>query len=72
MEIIAVQSSYLITLGTCKDDTVFDPYMGSGTTGIACVDMEREFVGIEKVKEFFEIADTRIKNRRREYEKRLF
>lgn len=40
--------------------TVFDPYMGSGTTGVACVNMGKKFIGIEREPRYFEIACTRI------------
>lgn len=39
---------------------VLDPFMGSGTTGMACVNTKRDFIGIEKEKEYFEIAKKRI------------
>jgi len=40
--------------------TVLDPFMGSGTTGIACIHTDRDFIGIEIEEEYFEIADARI------------
>lgn len=40
---------------------VLDPYMGSGTTGIACIRTGRRFIGIEKSPEYFQIAVERIK-----------
>ena len=43
-------------------DTVLDPFMGSGTTGIACKDTNRNFIGIEISNEYFEIAKARIEN----------
>ena len=43
------------------DGIVLDPYMGSGTTGIACVKTGRHFIGIEKDKEYFDIARERIR-----------
>jgi len=43
-----------------KGDTVFDPFMGSGTTGKMAVLNGRNFIGIEVVKEYFEIAQKRI------------
>jgi len=43
-----------------EGDTVFDPFMGSGTTGKMAVLNGREFIGIEKVDEYFNIAQTRI------------
>lgn len=39
---------------------IVDPYMGSGTVGIACVDMGIEYIGIEKMKRNFDIACERI------------
>jgi DNA modification methylase len=41
-------------------DTILDPFMGSGTTGIACVNTNRNFIGIEKDENYFEIAKNRI------------
>lgn len=40
--------------------TILDPFMGSGTTGVACVKMGRSFIGIEREPEYFEIACRRI------------
>jgi site-specific DNA-methyltransferase (adenine-specific) len=40
---------------------VADPYMGSGTTGVACMNLGRRFIGIEKEPKYFEIACERIK-----------
>ena len=44
------------------DDIILDPFMGSGTTGVACVNTNRNFIGIEKVGKYFEIAEKRIKD----------
>lgn len=41
-------------------DTVFDPMMGSGTTGLACKNLNRNFIGIEKELNYYEIAKQRI------------
>ena len=41
--------------------TVLDPFMGSGSTGCAAKDEGFEFIGIEKEKEYFDIAEARIK-----------
>ena len=41
-------------------DTVFDPFMGSGTTGVAAKELGRNFIGIEKVEKYYEIASERI------------
>ena len=54
--------SYLVTLGSRKDDVVLDPFMGSGTTPISCVTLDRKYLGIEKEKEYFEIAESRVEN----------
>ena len=43
-----------------EGDTVLDPFMGSGTTGIACKNLNRNFIGIEKVGKYFEIAKARV------------
>ena len=51
---------YLCRLITPKGGTVLDPFMGSGSTGIAAEDEGFEFIGIEKEKEYFEIAERRI------------
>jgi len=51
---------YLIKTYTNEGDTVLDFCMGSGTTGVACRNLNRNFIGIEKVPEYFEIAKARI------------
>ena len=57
---------YLIKTYTNEDDTVLDNCMGSGTTAIACLNTERNFIGFELNKEYFEIAQNRIKERQNE------
>lgn len=52
---------YLILQYTKEGDVIFDPFMGSGTTGLACRNLGRNFIGIEKDKKFFEIAKDRLK-----------
>jgi DNA modification methylase len=54
--------SILIGALSTSDDIVLDPYMGSGTTGVACIKLGRRFIGIEKELEYFNIAVDRIKN----------
>ena len=51
---------YLIKTYTNEGDTVLDFAMGSGTTGVACKNLNREFIGIEKDLEYFKIAGYRI------------
>lgn len=43
-----------------KGDTVLDPFMGSGTTGVACLNTNRNFIGIEKNLSYFNLATDRI------------
>ena len=52
--------SYLVVLGSRKGDVVMDPFSGSGTTGIACVFSERNYILIEREKEYFKILEARI------------
>lgn len=51
---------YLIEMVTPKNGTVLEPFMGSGTTGIAAVNLNRNFIGIELDAGYFEIAKKRI------------
>ena len=50
----------LIENSSNENDTVLDPFMGCGSTGIACLNTNRNFVGIELDKNYFEIAQNRI------------
>ena len=52
---------YLIKTYTNEGDTVLDNTMGSGTTGVACVNTGRKFIGMESDPEYFTIAEDRIK-----------
>lgn len=51
---------YLIKLVTPKDGVVLEPFMGSGSTGIAAKNLGMSFIGIEKEQEYFDIAKQRI------------
>lgn len=51
---------YLIRTYTNEGDTVLDNCMGSGTTGVACVNTGRNFIGIERDEKYFAIAQARI------------
>lgn len=53
---------YLIKTYTNENEVVLDNVMGSGTTGIACLNTNRFFIGIEKDDEYFDLAKTRIEN----------
>ncbi len=52
---------YLIKTYTNKNELVLDFTMGSGTTGVACMNLNRKFIGIEKDTKYFQIAKKRIK-----------
>ena len=58
--------SYIITLFTREGDWVLDPFLGSGTTGIASKLINRHFVGIEREKEYFDICEERLSVSREE------
>ena len=55
---------YLIKTYTNEGETVLDFTMGSGTTGVACKNLNRNFIGIEKDEKYFEIAKERINENR--------
>jgi site-specific DNA-methyltransferase (adenine-specific) len=50
----------LVLIHSNENDMVLDPFMGSGTTGLACKNLNRNFIGIEKDKEYFNIAEKRL------------
>lgn len=52
--------SYLIMLGSRKGDIILDPFIGSGTTAIACKLLNRKYLGFEISKEYVEIANARL------------
>ena len=53
---------YLIKTYTNENDTILDNCMGSGSRGVACKNLNRNFIGIEKDDKYFEIAKQRIEN----------
>ena len=52
---------YLINKSSNENDTVLDCFMGSGSTGVACANLNRKFIGIELDNDYFKIAEKRIK-----------
>jgi site-specific DNA-methyltransferase (adenine-specific) len=52
--------AYLLSKFSKENDTVLDPFMGSGTTGVACKKLNRNFIGIELDADYFKIASDRI------------
>jgi site-specific DNA-methyltransferase (adenine-specific) len=53
---------YLVRTFSNENDTVLDPCMGGGTTGIAALNSSRNFIGIEREEKYFKIAQDRINN----------
>ncbi len=51
---------YLVKTYTNEGDTVLDNTMGSGTTGVACKQLNRSFIGIEKEKQYYDVAVRRL------------
>lgn len=62
---------YLIKLITPESGTVLDPFLGSGSTGIAAVNLDRNFIGFELDNEYFKIAQTRLKYYQNKGEEKL-
>lgn len=52
----------LVKLVSFEGQQVLDPFMGSGSTGIACLQSGRRFIGYETHQEYFEVAERRLKN----------
>ena len=59
----AALCEYLIRTYSNEGDVVLDNCMGSGTTGVGCVNLNRQFIGIEMEEKFFDISVNRILNR---------
>ena len=59
--------SKLLHLGTQENETILDPFFGSGTTGVACEKFKRKWIGIEISEEYCEIAAKRIDSENRQY-----
>lgn len=64
--------SYFVKTYTNPGDTVLDFTMGSGTTGVACVGLMRNFIGIEKERKYFDIAKRRIDGARSPFDPKGF
>ena len=61
---------YLVKTYTLENDIVLDNCMGSGSTGVACMNTNRKFIGIEKEEKYFNIAKKRIEEAERRTEER--
>lgn len=53
----------LLEMFSNKNDLVLDPFIGSGSTALACEDLERNFIGFEIEKKYYDLANKRLKNR---------
>ena len=60
------QVVYVVIVASGEGETVCDPFMGSGTTGLACIRTGRKFIGIEKDARYFEVARARLENELRQ------
>jgi len=60
---------YLIKTFSNENDTIMDFCMGSGSTGIACMNTKRKFIGVEKDIDIFNLTKNRIKNHRKDIKK---
>jgi len=63
---------YLINTYTNEGETVLDNCMGSGSTGVACINTNRNFIGIEKEEKYFNIAKKRIEEAEQNKKEELF
>ena len=59
--------SYLVVLGSREEDVVLDPYIGSGTTGLACKLLNRKYIGFENNTDYYKIAQARLSADIRKY-----
>jgi site-specific DNA-methyltransferase (adenine-specific) len=63
---------YLIKTYSNEGELILDNCMGSGSTGVACVNTNRKFIGIEKDENYFKIAKNRVKQAETEMSTFLF
>ncbi len=57
---------WIVSRGSMNAETVLDPFMGSGTTGVACMNLGRKFIGVEIEERYFNIACRRIEDAQRQ------
>ena len=62
----------LVRNSSKEGDVVLDCFMGSGTTGVACVNTNRNFIGIEINEEYYKIAQDRIEETQNKDKNKLF
>lgn len=61
-----------VKLSTDKDQTICDPFMGVGSTGVACIRNNRKFIGCEFEEKWFNIAEKRLKHEKQNKQESLF
>jgi len=57
---------HIVRLSVRTGGVCVDPFMGSGTTGVACMNLGRAFIGIEREPKYFDIACRRIEDAQRQ------
>ena len=62
----------LVRNSSKEGDTILDTFMGSGTTGVACVNTNRNFIGMELNDEYYNIATDRINEAQNKGKNKLF
>jgi len=63
---------HLVKLITFEKQIILDPFMGSGSTGVASLELKRDFIGYELDKEYFQIAQKRLDNTEKDLKNSLF
>jgi len=63
---------HLVRLISFEKQTILDPFMGSGSTGISCLDLDRKFIGYELEEKYFNIAKQRLENKQNDLKQSLF
>jgi len=63
---------HLVKLVSFENQIILDPFMGSGSTGVACLQLKRDFIGYELDKDYFNIALKRLENTKKEIQSSLF
>ena len=53
---------HLINIASNEGDVILDPFMGVGSTGVAALEMNRKFIGLEIEESYFDAAEKRLKN----------
>ena len=59
----------ILALISNKGDTIYDPFMGSGSFGVACINTNRKYIGSEMIPEYYQIAVKRIREAIKQNEK---